>query len=363
MNTRFTKDDFWSMIQGAKDQFGQDNDAVVAWLTNQLTAQGADAALQFHIIMRSYLHIADVFGLWDAAYLLCNGYCSDDLFLYFRCWLIAQGKEIYFAVMKDPDALVEVETYAGCTFETLGYVGAEVYKKLTGKDAYDDASDAMCEAEINALSSEVVCREGIIYPRDMPGIATYYPRLWAKYGHRMPKTGCHWNTEDPAIYGLLVAGRRADLERARETPEAVSKDRPLVLKKYGETYQIRMRINTYVDFNNLAIERDALIDGIWQDWDTLTVNLIPCWKGPNYAFLDTNNCGQDCVEWLVKNGFGMPTGVTERSGFCSYPEFCFSENKLREVDAEGYEDHIEQWESCYHTHENSPAENAENEEK
>lgn len=357
MNSQFTKDHFWTMIQEAKDRFGQDNDAIAAWLTDRLMDQGADAALRFHIIMGSYLRIADEYGLWDAVYLLRNG-CSDDSFLYFRCWLIAQGKAVYLAAMKDPDTLAGVEPYSRCAFEALGYIGAEVYEKLTGKDAYTDASDEMCQAETDALSQEVVLREGIIYPRDMQGIAAYYPRLWAKYGRRMPKMGCHWNTDDPTICILLEEGRRKDLERLQKIPEAADKDQPLILEKYGETYQIRMKVNTYVEFGNLAVGREALIDGVWEAWDILTVNLIPCKKGPNYAFLDTNNCGQDCVGWLVSRGFGKLTGTMERSGFCSYPEFCFSENKLREVDTEGYEEHIKQWNSYYHPYQNPDDESA-----
>lgn len=86
----------------------------------------------------------------------------------------------------------------------------------------------------------------------------------------------------------------------------------------------------------------------WED-PTLTVNLVPCTSGPDYAFLDTNNCGQDCVEWLVSNGFGHPTGITERNGFCAYPEFQFSEERLRAVDPEGYAEHVQQWRNCYRT--------------
>ncbi len=40
--------------------------------------------------------------------IMMNG-CSDDSFDYFRGWLIAQGKDVYHAALRDPDSLVDVE--------------------------------------------------------------------------------------------------------------------------------------------------------------------------------------------------------------------------------------------------------------
>lgn len=358
MIKKFSQDDFWSMIHEAKLRFWHDTEASATWLTSQLEELGPVAALRFHIIMQSYLDIADKCGLWDAAMLLCRG-CSDDGFLYFRGWLIAQGKEVYLAAMKDPDSLADVEPYAGCRFESLCYVGTGAYETLTGNDTCGGVLDEVILYETELLSDDVVLRDGIMYPRDMKGIAAYYPRLWAKYGNQMPATGCRWNLDDSEILMLFEEGRRADLKRIQNTPVLEDRNQALVLQKYGKTYPIRVRVNTYANYNNLAIERDVQIDGDWHGWDTLTVNLIPCTSGPNYAFLDTNDCGEDCVEWLINNGFGRPTGIRESSGFCTYPEFQFSEEKLRAVDAEGYEEHVKQWEKCYGAREKSGHERGE----
>ncbi|MFJ9521813.1 DUF4240 domain-containing protein [Kitasatospora sp. NPDC101801] len=45
--------------------------------------------------------------LWGAAYMI-NGGCSDDLFDYFRGWLITQGRATFERVIADPDALAEL---------------------------------------------------------------------------------------------------------------------------------------------------------------------------------------------------------------------------------------------------------------
>lgn len=133
---------------------------------------------------------------------------------------------------------------------------------------YEDAPDKMIQSEIDVLSRDVVLRDGIMYPRTMKSIAAYYPRLWAKYGEKMPAADYWVDLNDPFILMLLEEGMRTDLERVHNTLPA-GNDQPLVLQKYGETYPIRVRVNTYASYNNLAIERDALIDGVWHDWDML----------------------------------------------------------------------------------------------
>ena len=64
--------------------------------------------------------------------------CSDDGFIDFRAWLIAQGKEVYMNALRDPDTLADIEPYGDCCFECLSYVGDYAYEQLTGRSAYDE---------------------------------------------------------------------------------------------------------------------------------------------------------------------------------------------------------------------------------
>ncbi len=73
-----------------------------------------------------------------AGYIL-NGGCSDDSFEYFRCWLIAHGKEHFYTAMENPDTLVvfytpDVDDYH---FEDFMYVASDAFEKKTGKDIDD----------------------------------------------------------------------------------------------------------------------------------------------------------------------------------------------------------------------------------
>ena len=356
MNTAMNKDIFWTLIGEANAKYGHKQESAEKWLIKQLVKRGADAAMHFQAIMYGYIDLADKYALCDAASLFIDGGCSDDSFYYFRAWLVYQGKEIYLSALKDPDSLADIEPYDHCNFERLTSVGFKAYSKLTGVDTYD-VEQELITSFLPALKEDIVYREGIEYPRYWGGIAKYLPRLYKSYSAKYPiepENTTLWNESLPEIRRLLDEGRRADrerLEKEQAVPASMpaEENQPLVLESFGHTYPIRMRIGTYCTHNNLAVERDALIDGVWEDWDTLTVNLTPRFRGPNYALIDTNNCGEDCVKWLVKYGFGRLTGAKERSGFCEYPEFEFSEEKLREISAEQYEEHIQLWEAFHLT--------------
>ena len=86
---------------------------------------------------------------------LCNGYLDDSSLPdreYNLCCttvdtngLIAQGREVYLAALKDPDSLADVEPYGNCCFESLTYVGDAAYRQLTGENINENADPAAKE--------------------------------------------------------------------------------------------------------------------------------------------------------------------------------------------------------------------------
>ena len=110
--TEINKDAFWTMIQEARAACGQDMDAKTEYLKDRLVSMGPEQAQNFHDIIHAYEDLADKFGLWDAAGIMKEYGCSDDGFIDFRAWLIAQGKEVYLVALADPDSLANVEPYS-----------------------------------------------------------------------------------------------------------------------------------------------------------------------------------------------------------------------------------------------------------
>ena len=172
-------DAFWDLIAGAKRECGQDMDASLQWLTERLTTLGPQQAQDFHDILHGYKHLAYKYGLWTAATMMCGDGCSDDGFMDFRAWLIAQGKEVYLAALADPDSLADVEPYGGCQFESFSYVASKVLNTLTGRGAYVALADF--DALVLELSKGVQYGEGIDYPYEWDELERHFPRLCGKY--------------------------------------------------------------------------------------------------------------------------------------------------------------------------------------
>lgn len=96
----------------------------------------------------------------------------------------------------------------------------------------------------------------------------------------------------------------------------------LDLIKYGSIYPMSFKIANYINNGNLYVGLITHKEGYPESWQDLTVNLdIKC--ALNKAYIDTNNNGNDIIEWLEQNGLGYRTGNYMSSGFCEYPEFEF----------------------------------------
>lgn len=176
-----SKSDFWGLIAGAKKECGQNMGSSINWLTSQLIARGPQQTQDFTHIMDGYMSLSYQYGLWTAASLMCENGCSDDGFIDFRAWLIAQGEEIYLAALADPDSLADVEAYGGCQFEELPYTGNETMKYLTGKDIYENTDPDAYKALTAALKKDIVYGEGVNYPYEWDEVEEYLPRLCEKY--------------------------------------------------------------------------------------------------------------------------------------------------------------------------------------
>jgi Protein of unknown function (DUF4240) len=122
---------------------------------------------QFNKLLKS----SNRWTLWGAAYLM-NGGCSDDGFLYWRCWLIAQGRKVYEAALQDADSLSDAKLRFGRSDEF------ELEEIL---DAFDDAQDAV-HLESDVLSDSSSDPRGKRWDIEDEDQARWrLPKLWNKY--------------------------------------------------------------------------------------------------------------------------------------------------------------------------------------
>lgn len=103
---------------------------------------------------------------------------------------------------------------------------------------------------------------------------------------------------------------------------------------FGNEYPVYFQISEYSDDSSMFVGIVDEIYGYPEPWNDLTVNLgIKCKSG--CAFIDTNNNGNDIIDWLTENQLGKATGRIGMSGRCAYPEFEFDMEKLKEYVMEG----------------------------
>ena len=212
------QDTFWALIQEAKTACGQDMGAMEDYLRDHLVSMGPAAAKDFHDILHAYEDLAYQYGLWDAASVIKEYGCSDDGFIDFRAWLIAQGKEVYMNALKDPDTLAEVEPYGDCRFECMSYVGNDAYEQLTGRSAYDEMEPGRMSKLRDKLAKDIIYKDGIQYPRDPKALPQFLPRLCEKYGgpERFQMAPSTWNFDLHEIRRLLDEGKAHDKAAKKE---------------------------------------------------------------------------------------------------------------------------------------------------
>ncbi|MBN1206874.1 MAG: DUF4240 domain-containing protein [Myxococcaceae bacterium] len=127
-----TEQEFWRLIDTSREESGGDLEELVDALTQHLASLPPSEIVAFDKQLGALLDRAYDWGLWGAAFLI-NGGCSDDGFLYFRAWLVAQGRTVYEAALADPESLVDVAEPDAELEELLG-VAESAYQEATGEE-------------------------------------------------------------------------------------------------------------------------------------------------------------------------------------------------------------------------------------
>lgn len=220
------KDSFWRLIEEVKNICGQSRRKYLDMLKDRLKEQGVEYAQDFHDIVGAYSQLADKYGLWSAMKMI--GHSSYGGFTYFRSWLISQGKEAYFAALKDPDSLVELDAGDGDWFENFAYAGAYAIKELTGEDAFERTDWSAYKQIMASLEQDIEYDEGIDYPFEWDEMAEYFPRLYGRYiapgtwqepcqKHTIPVIDLDiWDQENPEIKKAREAGPPLKLKQKND---------------------------------------------------------------------------------------------------------------------------------------------------
>ena len=129
---------FWKLIETARVDSGGDIQRQYELLVDRLAAMPIAYILMFSDIFDKIRGMAYRRELWAAANIVIGG-CSDDGFIDFRAWLIAQGEQVFHDALRDPETLVDlvpivsdgVLSYADAVFERMNYVAKRAYETKT----------------------------------------------------------------------------------------------------------------------------------------------------------------------------------------------------------------------------------------
>lgn len=178
-NPKIDSQEFWRIIDFSKQYTAGNNAAQEALLVKILAQYPPSEIVEFECLLRQRLEEADDFSVM-AAEKIMQGSVTDDSYIYFRCWLIAQGKMVFAGAVRNPDTLAAVVTDDVDTdFEQLLYVATDAYKISTGKQT-EDAGFPRNMAADRGLSYDFGSKtKGQDWTPDQ--LPTLLPKLWAKF--------------------------------------------------------------------------------------------------------------------------------------------------------------------------------------
>lgn len=124
---------FWMIISLFNWDKAGDDEAVIEAAIVELSKKSESEILQFEEILAEKLFELDTLAhakeIGEEAYVNENEYFSADWFLYSRCVVVANGKELYNEVIKNPSAFPN-----DLEFEALLSIGPMAYERKTGKE-------------------------------------------------------------------------------------------------------------------------------------------------------------------------------------------------------------------------------------
>lgn len=137
--SKFGETEFWGLIERTKKKTS-DSSEQIELLTELLSERPEEDIVAFEKVFLKLHAVSYQSDLWAAAYTIRGG-CSDDSFDYFRGWLIAQGKDVFYNALKDPETLARVikqEDGPGLACEEMLSAASNAYEIKTGNDTIYD---------------------------------------------------------------------------------------------------------------------------------------------------------------------------------------------------------------------------------
>lgn len=168
-----TESQFWKLIDASHKRAKGDREAQLEWILEKLESKEIEEIVDFQKRLNEQISRAYRWDVIGAACFIGVGQ-SDDGFLDFRAWLVAQGRETYEAVLADPQRIADLAFAESPTeewnFEELTSAASELVSDEDGSQCpYADSNDPASPLGESFEFTQVTLR-------------TKFPRLWERFG-------------------------------------------------------------------------------------------------------------------------------------------------------------------------------------
>jgi hypothetical protein len=169
---KMTEEVFWDLME--KSAPGADSVPELALqLSDRLEAFKPKEIVRFQRIFDRLMSEAYCWDLWAVATILMGGSCGDDSFEYFRAWLIARGRKIFEASLRNPEAAAEgVEPGEDVESEDMLSVASNAYA-AAAKDGGEDFDEKVGTCSVPDVQGT---------PWDVADLPKRFPSLCQRFG-------------------------------------------------------------------------------------------------------------------------------------------------------------------------------------
>lgn len=169
------EDEFWELVDSTRTDADGDSWDQAEALVERLAGLDPESVTDFARHFEARFRRAYRWDVWAASRILLDD-PGEDAFDAFRCWLVAQGREVFEGAMhQGPDVLAELlpdfdEEYDG-DGEEIGYAADEAHEQLTGSELPELGGVAGPEEPLGTP----------LDPEDGRAVAELLPALWKRF--------------------------------------------------------------------------------------------------------------------------------------------------------------------------------------
>ena len=127
---------FWELIDKARAANNSNFETQCVTLTEILGEYSEADIIAFEHILREKIEEASSWPIMAATFVVCS-FISDDTYEDFRAWMVGQGKDNFYKILRDPNEicnLVKPSAAMDLDGEYMLFVAANAWLEKTGKE-------------------------------------------------------------------------------------------------------------------------------------------------------------------------------------------------------------------------------------